>query len=468
MTPRTTRALAMRPTGNTQGGFYFYSLTTGRLISRNRWTELPMPAEVIERVHTLARRANAARGPLAFLNRFGLPIADANDATTVSENDPDDVSFVPEDDLSDDDPTDDDSDDDYLHHDVVVNDNGADAVNAGVDAVDANVPDVDVVAAVDFVPPDADDIRDVDPALNAPAVVPAINVYDDVMPIPADPQPHDRPGVGNPAGQDLEVPGVDAPADQDFEIPGVDILDEQFLELPGVEDVPPDVAANPDGANQNEMNHHMDEAYGERTGPYNLFTQHSVKKGLKLFGDAGAAAVIKELNQLHTLKVITPVAPNLLSKEDKAGALQYLMFLKEKRCGTIKGHGCADGRKQRTYMTKEDTSSTTVAIKSVFLSLVIDADEQRDVATVDIPGAFLHADMDDKIYMRIDGDMARMLVNIAPDTYEPFLTYTKGNEPIIYVLVEKALYGTLKAALLFWEKLSNLLISWGFVINPYD
>jgi hypothetical protein len=48
------------------------------------------------------------------------------------------------------------------------------------------------------------------------------------------------------------------------------------------------------------------------------------------------------------------------------------MFLKEKRCGKIKGRGCADGCKQREYLSKEDTSSPTVAIESVFLSCVID------------------------------------------------------------------------------------------------
>ena len=53
------------------------------------------------------------------------------------------------------------------------------------------------------------------------------------------------------------------------------------------------------------------------------------------------------------------------------------MFLKEKRDGTIKGRGCADGRKQREYTNKEDASSPTVAIESVFLTSVIDAHEAR-------------------------------------------------------------------------------------------
>jgi len=42
------------PTGKSQGGHYFYSLTSGRRLNRNKWMLLPMPMEVIERVHQLA------------------------------------------------------------------------------------------------------------------------------------------------------------------------------------------------------------------------------------------------------------------------------------------------------------------------------------------------------------------------------------------------------------------------------
>ena len=34
--------------------------------------------------------------------------------------------------------------------------------------------------------------------------------------------------------------------------------------------------------------------------------------------------------------------------------------------------------------------------------------------------------------------------------------------------VKKALYGTLKAALLFWKKVTMKLKQWGFEVNPYD
>jgi hypothetical protein len=55
MAPRTIGAIALRPTGNDQGGHYFYSLSTGKRITPNRWTALPMPEDVVDRVHCLAR-----------------------------------------------------------------------------------------------------------------------------------------------------------------------------------------------------------------------------------------------------------------------------------------------------------------------------------------------------------------------------------------------------------------------------
>jgi hypothetical protein len=85
MYTRTTGSLAMRPTRNTQGGHYFFSLNTGRILNRNYWTVLPMPADVIDRVHTLSRRSP---GALA-----GLIVDDRNEAilpTNEADDDDDD------------------------------------------------------------------------------------------------------------------------------------------------------------------------------------------------------------------------------------------------------------------------------------------------------------------------------------------------------------------------------------------
>jgi hypothetical protein len=39
---------------------------------------------------------------------------------------------------------------------------------------------------------------------------------------------------------------------------------------------------------------------------------------------------------------------------------------------------------------------------------------------------------------------------------------------VLYIVLKKALYGTLRAALLFGRRLSAQLTEWGFEANPYD
>jgi hypothetical protein len=49
----------------------------------------------------------------------------------------------------------------------------------------------------------------------------------------------------------------------------------------------------------------------------------------------------------------------------------------------------AGGNKQRDYISKEDASSPTVATEDVLLLCIIDAKEERDVAGINIPNAFV-------------------------------------------------------------------------------
>jgi hypothetical protein len=92
-------------------------------------------------------------------------------------------------------------------------------------------------------------------------------------------------------------------------------------------------------------------------------TQCSIKNGLEVFGDAGEEAVLSEMKQLHDMGVAEPKKANMLTREEKSKSLNYIMFLKQKRSGRIKGRGWADGRKQRLWKTKEETSAPTVAME---------------------------------------------------------------------------------------------------------
>jgi len=68
--PRMTGAIALRPTGNEQGSYYFLSLHTGKRVVRNNWTVLPMPAKVIATVHQLAAACKKYKG-ITFTNKDG-------------------------------------------------------------------------------------------------------------------------------------------------------------------------------------------------------------------------------------------------------------------------------------------------------------------------------------------------------------------------------------------------------------
>ena len=53
-------------------------------------------------------------------------------------------------------------------------------------------------------------------------------------------------------------------------------------------------------------------------------------------------------------------------------ALGCLMFLKRKRRGEMKGRGYANGRPQQEYVTKEESSLSTVSLYALMGSCVMD------------------------------------------------------------------------------------------------
>lgn len=196
--------------------------------------------------------------------------------------------------------------------------------------------------------------------------------------------------------------------------------------------------------------------------------QFGLKKGLQLFGLKGETAIRKELTQFHTLKCFAPKDPKTLSREERRNALSSLIFLTEKNNGEVKARTCANGSTQRQHIAKEEASAPTVTTEAIFIQSTIFAHEHRDVATCDIPGAFLHADNPDYVLMRLDGILAELMIKVAPNIYRKYVTTNSKGKPVLYVQLEKALYGMMKSALLFYRKLVADLISIGFTINPYD
>mgnify|MGYP006313076593 FL=1 len=288
-----------------------------------------MPQEVVECIHTLARHSRAAPGGLEFGDRNGAPDQDDDDDDNDSDYD-----------LNNDDDGNLDSRDDDGHDEYQNDDDG--------------VPTAGVWDVMNTTGQDSGHTND-DGSNN------------DDMPWDYDDEPWDH---GSDDDGDMTDGNDDESRDHtsdDGSTPEVVTTDEE--EEPNL---------NPDESHRQLMiSHLMDAKYGPRNSAYGLrpqkernydhrfsdchimydfmmtdptssiaLTQYSIKKGLELFGEAGAEAVIKELQQLHDRGVMVPKESSSLSSDEKRNALQYLMFLKQKRCRKIKGRGCVDGCKQ--------------------------------------------------------------------------------------------------------------------------
>ena len=198
------------------------------------------------------------------------------------------------------------------------------------------------------------------------------------------------------------------------------------------------------------------------------FTNMSVKRSLQEYGNDAYSAIVKELVQLlHDKKAMHPVRRADLSSDDLKRAIRSHMFLKAKFDATgkfekIKARLVANGAQQDRKLY-EDVSSPTVKLESVMILLVIAAREKMVVTAVDIGGAYLNAVMRDDILMDMDPLLTQLLCKVAPEV-KPFVS-EKGK---LLMKLDKALYGCIQSAKLWYETLTEFLRSIGFKHNEVD
>ena len=121
--------------------------------------------------------------------------------------------------------------------------------------------------------------------------------------------------------------------------------------------------------------------------------QMSAKAGIRKHGEEAVTAKLKEFGQLEHMKTFKPRHKRELTKEQLSKATRIITVIKEKRSGILKGRSCVDGRPQRAYISKEEAASPTTSLDSLLITLLIDAWEERDVATADVVEAYLNAYM---------------------------------------------------------------------------
>ena len=100
------------------------------------------------------------------------------------------------------------------------------------------------------------------------------------------------------------------------------------------------------------------------------------------------------------------------------------------------------------------------------LSLMIDAHEGRDTMIFDVPGAYLQADMEKFILLRLEGNFVDIMCDVDP-ALRKHVIFENGKQAL-YLQLLKALYGCMESALLWYDLYHSVLLDFGFTVNKYD
>ena len=416
-------------------GHYVFDIRTGCRKSVPRVTPLPMPQRVTDRINAMGLHDKQPEG---------IVIGDRNDQQTV---------------------------DDY---NIGLDENEEDiddATDASFDPVEDN--DIEEAGDHDVV----DYAEDDNQFEHFPENDEESTVESEEAGVPVDNEDDDDPMLeeldNNNEDNDNNI--TDDESNEDYVMEDVDESDDDNDVSSNDDDTPRGLDNTLDGPHWNNCIHtqycmSVISGYGNLEATLST-PQYGFQKGLKVFDKEGYKATIKELDtNLIGRNVIDMLPPEAITQDIFKMSLGYLMFLKRKRCGKIKARGCADGRPQREYITKDRSSSPTVANNALFASCLVDAIEKRAVAICDIPGAFLQADwpQDEPCYIRFEGIMVDMICQIEPKYLDNVKHNKRRTRKWMVGKLTKAIYGTLLGARLFYDKLRGLLESWGFIINDYD
>eukprot|EP00555_Chaetoceros_dichaeta_P000372 CAMPEP_0198279726 /NCGR_PEP_ID=MMETSP1447-20131203/67080_1 /TAXON_ID=420782 /ORGANISM="Chaetoceros dichaeta, Strain CCMP1751" /LENGTH=424 /DNA_ID=CAMNT_0043974931 /DNA_START=1086 /DNA_END=2357 /DNA_ORIENTATION=+ len=208
-----------------------------------------------------------------------------------------------------------------------------------------------------------------------------------------------------------------------------------------------------------------------------LRKQMPATKGFKMYGKRAVAAIVKEFTQLNDgavpgKPVVGAVDASTLTRQEKMKAMPAVNLIKEKWDGVIKGRTCADGSRQQKYLKQDESiTSSTAALESLIVSLLIDAYEERDVGTYDVPGAYLHAKLppranNERVLMKLTGDFVNIMCEVNPEHTKNVVI--ENGRKVLYLEILRALYSCIESTLSWYELYSETLSKEGFIINPYD
>ena len=200
----------------------------------------------------------------------------------------------------------------------------------------------------------------------------------------------------------------------------------------------------------------------------------SAKEAVKLYGETATyKSLVEEIDGLLARKCFHGVLRSKLTETQEKRRIRMSIFLKEKLDSKgnfikLKSRLVAGGHLQiKDLFAPNEISSPTVSINSVFMVIAMGVSQHRNFMTFDIAQAYLNAPMPEEhdVHMTLDELTTRILCEIDP-SYKKFLPKVGKQE--ITVKLDKALYGCVQSARLWYNTLSKYMKSIGFQPNPVD
>ena len=416
MKSRTTGGLTLYDTGNKQGSWYIYNLETGRIIKRNKFTILPMPDVVINFLNNQAE-AQGQDGNLEFTMglRNARNLQDDND-----ENDEDRAEAAYN---------------KYMDH----------VATKFIKVSEATEVHDPIAIELDYSDDTSDD------------TIEGVEIIHDDSP--------NDPLIATSVTEDAQ--------DYDTTVPEAQAV--ESLPIESAEEEPPieDSAISRLRPNRAKPGRYSRREYGYHTYVKREYGLHMTpSQAIEKLGKRAKVSMMQEVEQLLRKKTWHGVLIRDLSDEEVKRIIPSKIFVKEKytASGTfdkLKSMLVGGGHRQKRYLYKDQTSSPTVSTTCVFTVATIAHKERRAIATIDFPGAYLEAYMPKdnavKVHMRLKKQEADFVVQLDP-SYEQYLQ----DDGSLIVELDKAIYGLIESALLWYKHLCDGLSALDYSHNPYD
>ena len=197
----------------------------------------------------------------------------------------------------------------------------------------------------------------------------------------------------------------------------------------------------------------------------------NIKSAVDKLGEKAVDAIMKEMNTIVKDKeVFEPVDTSVLSRDQWRSIIPSKLFIKEKYNALgvfekVKARLVAGGHRQDKEVF-ENISSSTVSTAAVMMVACIAAAENRSVAVIDFPSAYLNSPLPEdhpEVLMRLDRELSKYTCSINP-IYSKYIR----DDGTLVVRLRKALYGCVQSAKVWYDLLTSQLCTLGYKINEQD